>query len=254
MKRLLLFEWYKIRNYRLAWGILGSYVFGTLGTVWLLSRLSAVKVSGGQLPVAGLFNYPQVWSNSTAIMIVANVLLLLLVALCIANGFESRLLRQHVMEGMSRNEIFGGQVLFNSVLSTLTVLLALGIAVIFGRKGEGPYWSIINLQHMGGLFLYTFVRLSFIQSITLFCKRAMPSILAWLIWGFTETILGLFFEASLKIDASNYLPSKVIHQLLPLPTSHQELQPIAGHIFATSFGYGLLFAFISWWQLRRIDL
>src|SRR5665213_382086 len=121
MKKLLAIEFIKYSRSRMFYGFMILY-FGLM----VLLKLS----NGG--PDKSVFNLPVIWSNLVYGVSFINFFIGLIVLISVTNEYQYRTIRQHIVDGLSREQYFLAKNLYAILLAVLTCLFVAGSIVIIG--------------------------------------------------------------------------------------------------------------------------
>jgi len=121
MKKLLTIEFVKYSRSRVFYGFMLLY-FALLA----LQMLSIGK------PDKSSLNLPVIWGNLVYAVSFFNFFIGLIILISITNEYQYRTIRQHIVDGMSREQFFLAKYLYAILLAALTCLFVYGVIVIVG--------------------------------------------------------------------------------------------------------------------------
>ena len=76
-------------------------------------------------------------------LIFAVIMLIFLAAMTVAREIESGGLRRLQMTAVTSFELLGGMTAALLLIGVLSLLLALGVAVVCGFRSQGPLWAVV---------------------------------------------------------------------------------------------------------------
>jgi ABC-2 type transport system permease protein len=218
---LLKLEWLKVRNYRPFWVLSGAFVL-IMG--FFMPFVRSISFPKELFDLNTSLMFPNVWHNLAywgnwaAFFSIG-----FLSVLSITNEFEFKTLRQGVISGLSRTDVFLSKLLFIISLSALATivygLIALAVGTICtetiytSRVTEGFSW-------MGNYFMMCLGFSSFALFLGTLLRRSGISLFLLLTWEFfIEPIMR--FALHRKFFGSNetmhYYPLKSFNSLIPVP-------------------------------------
>lgn len=257
MFRLASLEVRKLVSYRPFWIIMGLYIGICTLSAWIVAHLSSFN-PGTSMTIKTFLAYPNIWEGISWLMQFANILFTLMVVLHLTNQLELRMVRQHVIDGLSRTEVLLGQLMIAFSLAVFSALTVLALGAIFGLGTLGTAAvGTKGLITLGSLAAETFLHLAFVIFITLIFRRAVPTIIFLVFWHVAlEPIGGYLLQQLVHPGIRDYLPFTVIDQLVPIPSFLGAAEPTMAQplIYGLCAAYGALFLGLSWIKLQRSDL
>jgi ABC-2 type transport system permease protein len=218
---LLKLEWLKVRSYRPFWVLAGAYL---VIMACFMPFIRSIKIPKDVLDINTALMFPNVWHNFAfwgnwaAFFSIG-----FLSVLSITNEFEFKTLRQSVISGLSRTDVFLSKVLFIISLSALATTIYALLALIFGslttetiyadRVTEGFSW-------MGNFFVMCLGFSSFALFVGTLLRRSGVSLFLFLTWEFfIEPIIRYAFHYRLIThnETMHYYPMKAFNSLVPVP-------------------------------------
>ena len=218
---LLNLEWLKMRPYRPFWVLSGAYVL-IMGS--FMPFIQAIKMPKEVFDISTSLMFPNVWHNLAYWGNWAAFFSLgFLSVLSITNEFEYKTLRQSVISGLSRTDVFLSKLLFIVTLSALATIVYVLFALLFGaittetiyasRVSEGVSW-------MGNYFMMCLGFSSFALFLGTLLRRSGISLFLLLTWEFfIEPILRYAIHGKLiaNNETMHYYPMKAFNSLIPVP-------------------------------------
>jgi ABC-type transport system involved in multi-copper enzyme maturation permease subunit len=136
MKRLLHIEWLKVSSYRSFYVFTGIYAVLIFFTYFGVNSFLNL---GPLFDVNSVYKFPNVWYFVSYVSSWFSPILSLLMILLVCNEFAFRTLRQHIIDGLSREELLTSKLLMAAILSVYAGCLALISGLLFGlTKGGIP--------------------------------------------------------------------------------------------------------------------
>lgn len=274
MKRLLQIEFLKLFTYAGFWV---PVLFWAILYVVSLFIGTQIDINFPGLDGSTFFAFPMLWNTTTWLASWFNLLLAITIMIFVCNEFSFRTFRQHVIDGLSRTELFLGKVALISVFAVAGVILVfvstLVLALFFNNADTWSYvFDTIYLPVV--YFIQAFAYMSLAMMIALLLKNIALSILTFILYFFPlEPIIRNLFPDEILM----FFPMKVISNLTPAPdvlqisTQPQYYTTINGQVVNSAppsapfeiplwgntlvaIGYIVLFLGISWWILKNKKL
>jgi hypothetical protein len=212
IKKLFQIELTKTANYNSSRIILGLHLFLFLASVIIFSQ---IDFSMPGFSIRRLYKFPGIWTSTTYAAKWLNLLLTVYIIILIGNEFSFKTFRQHVIDGLSRTDIFKGKLLVVLSLSlyvaVLTFLLSLVMGFIYSNDItlQAIFTSVDKIAY---LFFQTLGFMALAMLITTIFRNTALSIVMYLLYRIAiEPLVRLLFDAS----ARQYFPSKVLSNLAP---------------------------------------
>lgn len=218
---LLELEWLKVRHYRPFWVLSGAFV---LIMAAFMPFIGAIKMPKEVFDISTSLMFPNVWHNLAywgnwaAFFSIG-----FLSVLSITNEFEFKTLRQSVISGLSRQDVFLSKLLFIVSLSVAATLIYTLFALLFGSiTTETIYWSRVSegFSWVGNFFMMCLGFSSFALFLGTLLRRSGVSLFLFLTWEFfIEPILRFALHNKLiaKNETMHYYPMKAFNSLIPVP-------------------------------------
>jgi len=274
MIRAFKLEWLKIRNYKVFWILLGMYLlalvvissFGVFFLEWLKAK--GADFEGIDPTILPIYDFPDIWQNTTYLASFIKVLLGFIVIISINNDQSYLTMRQNVIDGISKREFLLSKlslILFLGFVST-TFLFAAGLinGSIYSHV-QGTTYIFDELEFLAAYFydIVVFCTLAFL--LTILIKKTGFVIIALTLYSLMfEPILGLFLEYQPQIQDTYwpkllpYLPIKSLNNLIPVPFPRYFFQEIVDDVpmsaVAISTGWLSFYLGSIYFLLSRRDL
>lgn len=222
MIKLLNIELKKSINYPTFWifsGILaGLFLLSAfIIAVFEIDFMIGMGTQSNSFNFKNIFQFPHVWNTLAWIASWFNILLTLLIIIQVTNEFAYRTFRQHIIDGLQRNELLIGKLLLIFTIAiafTLLVFIAsFSFGLIFSDKLENLFTKIYYLPVY---LLQTISYMAFGLMIAILFKNTGLSIIVYFGYLIFEAIIRLILRL-LETDLFRYLPMKVISGLTPSP-------------------------------------
>ena len=219
MKKLIGIEWMKVRSYKTFWIMLGLFVLGFFGLVYIMY---AVKYDApGEMMskmLDSFFRYPQI-ARLTAYM-GSFMLLVLGITLItqVANEFSYRTHRQNIIDGLSRVQFINAKWYNIIMLSLVAGLSHVLLTTLFALIGDGGTASgfVGSLKYSFYFTLDAFMWLSVALLLSLWLKRSGLAISLFIVYGLiVENLLGYLLKRGTGIDIGEYFPISIVDGLCP---------------------------------------
>ena len=162
MIRALKLEWLKLRNYRVFWILTGMYLFaviiiasgGGFFLQWLKSQ--GADFDGIDPTILPIYDFPDIWQNTTYLASFVKVLLAFIVIISINNDVTYNTMRQNIIDGISKREFIYSKLLQIAALAFLSTLFLFIAGFINGSIYShvwGPGFIFDEIGISPGLFL-----------------------------------------------------------------------------------------------------
>lgn len=180
MIRLIQIEWYKLKHYRPFWFLTGIYaILATLLCSSLMFLMAYLKSQGADFrgfspTMLPLYDFPDIWQNITFIASIIKVILAFIVVMSIFNEINSRIVRQNIIDGLSKGEWLASKLIFIAAIAISASLLlfvnGLVLGFIYGHPDS--YGSVFqNIEFIFAYFLDVFTFLTFAMMLTLLIRK-----------------------------------------------------------------------------------
>jgi len=262
MIRLIQIEWYKLKHYRPFWILIGMYTFLSIVICSsLMFFMTFLKNKGADFrgfdpTMIPLYDFPDIWHNLTFIAAFVKIILAFIVVMSIYNEINHRILRQNVIDGLSKLEWLGSKLFFIGVIASCATLLLFINGLILGFIYSHPdafSSAFENLQFLGAYFLDIFTFLCFAMMLALLIRRGGLVIVGLLMYSLAfEPILSAILY-NIPKDIPEFL--RVLPDYLPVQSSRNLIQiPFKRYLFMdTQDGVGLReFGIVMGWLFFNV--
>jgi len=264
MKKLLQLEFIKYSKSR------AFYIFILLFMV-IVVLLEMLIVSLGGREIGGKkvldLGFPAAWDNLVYIASYLNFLIGLMVIISITNEYQYRTFRQHIVDGLSKLNVWVAKYLYALLLVIFSCLFVAISVIIFGSMnattGTNGVFDGIKIIYKYFIQLIGYVTLAMFMSI-LFRNTALAAIIYVLYVWFLEFLLSFaFFHKSTNMYIASYFPKALFSSIVPKPPLLTFASNMAGlntngpseqMTLILSCIYILVFAGGSYFLIRARDL
>ncbi len=223
MKNIIKIEFIKIKNYTIFWVIAGV----SLGMFLIISLIAGffkiefiTQQSFEDMDLVNYFRFPHIWSTFTWIASWFNLLLSTLIIIIIGNEFRYQTFRQHVIEGLTRNELLFGKYFVSLVISFIFSIAVFLIVMFFGLINTENITAQMFFEKSYLLPMYFFQAFAYLSFATMIVVLFRNTMLSWFVFicyfifeWFIRIILMIF-----KLKTINeFFPMKIITNLTPRP-------------------------------------
>lgn len=212
IKKLFRIEFIKTANYNSTRVILGLHLFLFLAAVIIFSQ---IDLSMPGFSIRRLYKFPGIWTSTTYAAKWLNLLLTVYMIILVGNEFSFKTFRQHVIDGLSRNQIFSGKFIIMLTLSVYVSILVLLISLVMGlifSTGLTMDALLTDTIKIAYLFVQTFGFMALAVLIAVIFRNTALSIVMYLLYRIViEPLLRVLFDPPVR----QYFPSKVLSNLTP---------------------------------------
>ncbi len=166
--------------------------------------------------IKGLYQFPNIWTFFPWVASWFNIFLTIVLITLVGNEFSFRTFRQNVIDGLSRNDLISGKLLFIFTIAIYTFIMVLIAVLIFGLINTKDITINIMLDHSYLLFVYFIQAIGYMTLGLLFAmlfRNTALSIILFILYFPIEGIIRLFFNQ----EARRFFPLKIISNLTPRP-------------------------------------
>ena len=255
MKRLLHIEWLKVSSYRSFYVFTGIYAILIFFTFYGVNSFLNL---GPLFDVNSVYKFPNVWYFVSYVSSWFSPILSLLMIQLVCNEFAFRTLRQHVIDGLSREELLTSKLLMAAILSVFAGFLAFLSGLLFGlSKGGIPTSTdfFSETTYLLRVIWSSFGMMTAAILIALLVRRSALSILVFLaFYWIIEPLVGRIWLT----EVYPYFPLNSLDEFISSPI---QMESIKLGKQATPFGvtiagiiYPIIFVLTSLQIIRNKDL
>ena len=255
MKRLLHIEWLKVSSYRSFYVFTGIYAVLIFFTYFGLNTFLKL---GPLFDVNSVYKFPNVWYFVSYVSSWFSPILSLLMILLVCNEFSFRTLRQHVIDGLSREQLLISKLLMAAILSVYAGCVTLLSGLLFGlTKGGIPTSAdfFSETTYLLRTIWSSFGMMTAAVLIALLVRRSALSILVFIsFYWIIEPLVGRIW---LK-EIYPYFPLNSLDEFISSPFQLESIKlgkqttPIG--VTIAGIIYPIIFVFTSLQFIRKKDL
>lgn len=214
-----------------------------------------------------IYDFPDIWQNLTYVASFFKIFPAFLVIISVANEFNYRILRQNIIDGLSKKEWILSKLLFIAALSLASTLLVFLIGIMTGSiyAHSDAMGSVFqSTSFLGAYFLDVFVYLVFAFMLILIIRKGAIVIVGLFMYTYMlEPFVTLFISQYPHLPdkyrvIAPFFPVKAIHNLIHIPFSRYVFMEIQDYVSLKEVAIVLvwlgIFIWIIFWLLRRKDL
>jgi len=262
MKQLLSIEWIKISKLRATTVLLLVYML--LVPAWMFAWNYIFEDINSTVPIfpdtKTLWSFPTVWKFVTYSASYFNLMLCVLVVILTANEFSNRTMRQHIIDGLSKQKVIAAKFLVILGLAIFVSVYCFIVAAIFGisQSKSIDLWS--NIHYVGLFFIQSLCYFGLAFLIGILIQKSALSIIIFYGYIFIEAMVGFFLPPNLYI----WFPANAFAKLSPIPfleiLSERRVEngeliliPMYQNLLICG-GYLCLIYLLAFWRLKKKDL
>lgn len=267
MWRAFKLEWLKLKHYRFFWILLGMYLlalfiictFGIFFLEWL--KRQGADFDGIDPTLLPIYDFPDIWQNTTYLASFVKVLLAFIVIISITNDVSYLTMRQNIIDGISKKEFLLSKlalILFLAGFSTLFLF-------VFGLINGSIYSHVWGLNY---IFDEMEFLLAYFYDIVVFCSFALLLALVIKKAGFAIVFLFLYslmFEPVLTLimtdspwlrdtiwaDVAEFFPIKSMNGLIQVPYPKYIFREIVDYVPWQSIVLSTMWLSIFQWSIYQ---
>lgn len=233
MIRSLKLEWLKIRNYRVFWILTIMYLLALVviasGGMFLLEWLrdQGADFNGINPTILPIYDFPDIWQNTTYLATFTKVLLAFIVIISVNNDVTYRTLRQNIIDGISKKEFVLSKLIFIVAMAALSVGLLFTLGFINGSIYSSVWGVEFIFDEMEFLLVFfyeviIYCTLAFLLSLII--KKAGFVIVALFLYTLMfepiATVVMInrpYFQDTIIPDIAHFFPIKALNNLITVP-------------------------------------
>lgn len=245
MKRLFKIEWGKTLNYN---------VFKILGIIYVASFLISIIVlpliqvktnltaETDLLDIKSFYTFPVIWDSFAYLASKSNLFLAIIVIFLVGNEYSFRTFRQHVIDGLSRDELLIGKLIVIATIALANTILIFILGWIFGLIYSSAYSfgdMFANIHILGIYFIQAVSYMIFALFLTIWLRNKTLSMVVLLLYSLIfEPIIRLVVRKYVWVKLGLFFPVKVTTKLTPIPENGM-LEFIKANAEINGFGQSL---------------
>lgn len=233
MIRALKLEWLKVRNYRVFWILTGMYLLAVIviasGGVFFLEWLKSkgADFDGIDPTILPIYDFPDIWQNTTYLASFVKVLLAFIVIISINNDISYNTMRQNIIDGISKREFIMSKLLQILALAFLSTAFLFVAGFINGSIYSHVWGAEYIFDEMEFLFAYMYdivVYCTLALLLSLIIKKSGFVIIALFLYTLmfepiATTIMenAPFFRDGIAPAIAQFFPIKSLNNLITVP-------------------------------------
>ncbi len=274
MIRAFKLEWLKIRNYRTFWVLLSMYILALIiisfGGMFFLEYLKSkgADFEGIDPTILPIYDFPDIWQNTTYLGSFLKVLLAFIVIISINNDQIYNTLRQNVVDGISKKEFLVSKLSFIAGLALISTFILFISGLINGSiysHVHGAEYVFDEMEFLAAYWydIFVFCTLAFLLSL-LIKKSGFVIIAITLYTLMFEPIAGLiliespWFKDTFWSNIPQFLPIHSLNDLINVPFPKYIFREIEDNIplsaIAISTGWLIIYLTSIVFILNKRDL
>lgn len=225
MKYLLRIEWRKNAKNPIFWAVVILYIISIFAELFgaeaFMNKITSNASRNSPIPIPNLsiYTFPNIWHSLTYLAGFLKPLLAFTVILFVTNEYTYKTIRQHIINGLSREEVFATKLIFIVFLSLVSAI-AVGLSVLllgFFHTSELQFEMITQKSFfIGAYFLEILGVASFALMLSVILKRSGLTIVVFSVYFFiAEPVLGF----KLHEDIAKFLPLKSFGRMIDVPNT-----------------------------------
>jgi len=267
MTQLLRIEYRKHLKSRMFWVMLLLFISSMIALLFgfeaFINKVTSNANRNSPIPIPNfsLYTFPYVWQNLTYLSGFFKLLPAFIVMVFVTSEYSYRTIRQHIINGMSREQFFLAKLIFIFAISLVATLTTVLSALILGLTHTAEltfdvFWNKTVFIPTFFLEMFTFSTIALFFSVLL--RR---SGLAIIVFGIYTIIAEPIIRFYINDEVGAYLPIKVIGNLIDIPNT--ALMKLFGVNFRTfvdpadviaSILYCLLFLGATYLLIKKRDV
>ena len=274
MIRAFKLEWLKIRNYKVFWILLVMYILAlfiitSLGMVFFeFLKSKGADFQGIDPTILPIYDFPDIWQNTTYLGSFAKVLLAFIVIISVNNDTTYNTMRQNIIDGISKREFLLSKLSLILFLATISTSCLFVFDMVNGSIHSHPLGLAHRFDELEFLAVYFY-------DIVIYCSLAF--LLALLIKksGFVIIFLALYsllfepiagaiftydphFQGTILRAMTPFFPIYSLSDMIPVPFPKYYFQEIADNppwsAVLISTGWLVVYLSAIYWILTKRDL
>ncbi len=264
MKQLLSIEWIKVKKLRAFTWIILLYMILLPLWMWVMNLwFGNINRQIEIMPdTKTLWSFPTVWRFVTYSGSYFNLFLSVIIVVLTTNEFTNRTMRQHVIDGLTKQQVIFSKFLVILGLSLFVTFYVFLVGLVFGLTQSANVDLYSNIHYVGLFFVQSLCYFSFAFLLSILIKRSALSLIIF----YGAIILELIISFFIPQIVYAFFPFKNFAKLTPIPFLEQlivGMEQDAGEKFiqfetwqvvSISLFFMLLFYSISYWKLKSRDM
>lgn len=224
MMKLLRIESVKVLPYRvfqiLAILYAGAFLL-TVSIVPLIKLNTNLAHNQDLLNFKSLYFFPQIWDTFAYFAAKSNIFLAIIVIFLVGNEYSYNTFRQHVVNGLSRQELLNGKMLVIVGIALANTLMVLVFGIVFGLiySSAFSFHDVFSHVYMLGIYFIQAVgHMIAAMMIAVWLRNKTLAMVVLIVYQFIgEPILRLVLNKFIWFKLGLFFPMRVITRLSPIP-------------------------------------
>lgn len=224
MIKLLRIESVKVIPYRvfqiLAILYAGAFLISAGALPFIKLGVSAAKIPD-ILNLKTLYYFPQIWDTFAYFAAKSNIFLAIIVIFLVGNEYSFNTFRQHVVNGLSRQELLNGKLLVILGIALVNTIMVFVFGMIFGliySSGFTFHDVFSHLYMLGIYFIQAVGHMIAAMMIAVWLRNKTLATMVLIVYQFIgEPILRLILNKFVWVKLGLFFPMRVITRLTPMP-------------------------------------
>lgn len=225
MNKLIKIEYRKLAKSKMFLVMLALYVVSItallFGVEAFINKVTSDASQNSPIPIPpfSLYSFPYVWHNLTYLSGFFKLLPALIIMIFVSQEFSYRTIRQHIINGISREQFFLSKVYFILAISLIVTLSTVAATLVLGFLHTDELTFAVIWQKtvfVAAFFLEVF---TFSTMALFFAVLLRRSGLAIIVFGIYTVIAEPIIRFYINEDIASYLPVKRIGNLIDTPNT-----------------------------------
>ena len=272
--KLLRIESMKVLPYRVFQNLAGLYAGAFLLTIIIVPQIKLnTSIANNQdiLDLKSLYNFPQIWDTFAYFAAKSNIFLAIIVIFLVGNEYSYSTFRQHVVNGLSRQELLNGKLLVIVGIALVNTLMVLVFGIIFGLiySSGFTFQDVFSHTYMLGIYFIQAVgHMLAAMMLAVWLRNKTLAMVVLIVYQIiAEPIIRLVLNKFVWAKIGLFFPMRVITRLTPMPDfsimqmlkANSDLKEMTMTLplflnLMLALGYGLIFYLITRAILVRRNL
>jgi ABC-2 type transport system permease protein len=274
MIRAFQLEWLKLRHYKVFWILLGMYlialvVIASFGTFFLeYLKNQGADFSGIDPTVLPIYDFPDIWQNTTYLGSFLKVFLAFIVIISVNNDISYNTMRQNIIDGISKWEFLYSKLLlifFLGMVSSLFLFLAGLVNGSIYSHVMGAEYIFDELEFFAAYFFDIVVYCSLAFLLVLLVRKSGFVIIALALYTLmfepiltTVLINASFTQGTIWPTIAEFLPIRALNDMIPSPYPKYIFREVVDNVpwkpVLISFGWFIIYLSSIMFILKKRDL
>lgn len=232
MIKQLKIEFFKIAHYSSFWIILTIFSSIFVITALIVGKLGYqinFLTDVNSMDFSKYLKFPNIWQTYVWLGGWFSYLWGLLIILLVGNELTNKMLKQQILWGIKRKELFLSKILVLLILPFILIIIITFLVLIYGFKNTPDADFNLIIKSSSSLIFYYIQAIATMSLALVFAflvNSSALSILLFFAYIFFEGIFRLLIKSQFGLNFVNYLPLKAINSLTPRPSLEIALSPI----------------------------